>query len=574
MPLIKFIILAVLTLFMIPWTRSGGVLRTVDGDKQKVIKRKSSPIFVIPILFWIGIVIYEYLWLIDDRVDSIITYYALAIAILILLSFLGQARKGKLESQVKGATVLILFAVYGYFGYIHDIVISKDKYESVVKEEKEISEPFTEEDQPFTVPPKTAENKMKKVFGDIPKVSYFELGELTPQMVDGEALYVAPIEVSGFFKARKAETIPGYVTMSGTNPDAEAKLHLGYKMKYVPSMFFGDNLQRIVRKAEPDLIFKGKPKFEVDDKGKPFYTMTYGEFVSGRSGFVPKGVVVVNAETGDVKKYEGDTAPKFIDGVLNYETASILNTYFGKYVHGFWNTKFSQTDVREPTEWGTKEGVTPIFGKDGKLYYFTDFTSPKKGVDSALGYSLVDARTGKLSYFNGEQVKGIMDGSAAKEVVDNSFKREKWHGTMPVIYNIYGKPAWVVPVVDDGGLVRAYAVVAASNAKIFATAPSQKEAFKKYKSVLTGSGDAARPTSDGKEAKIEGTVQRVYKEKSGENTIIFVLLENEEKVFMISSKDFPYAMFTEVGDAVQITYLDTGETMSSVSEFTNSNLQK
>ena len=45
--------------------------------------------------------------------------------------------------------------------------------------------------------------------------------------------------------------------MSGTNPDAEAKLHLGYKMKYVPSMFFGNNLERVVRQAEPNLIFKG-----------------------------------------------------------------------------------------------------------------------------------------------------------------------------------------------------------------------------------------------------------------------------------------------------------------------------
>lgn len=49
---------------------------------------------------------------------------------------------------------------------------------------------------------------------------------------------------------------------------------------------------------------------------------------------------------------------------------------------------------------------------------------PKEGVDSALGYSLVDARTGKLYYYNGKEVKGIMDGSAATEVVDNSFKRE------------------------------------------------------------------------------------------------------------------------------------------------------
>ena len=215
----------------------------------------------------------------------------------------------------------------------------------------------------------------------------------------------------------------------------------------------------MVRQAEPNLIFKGKPKFEVDDKGKPYYTMTYGEFISGRSGFEVEGVVVVDAQTGEVKRYDKGKAPKFVDGVLNHETASTLNTYFGKYIHGFWNTKFSQTDMKIPTEWGTKEGVTPIFGKDGTLYYFTDFTSPKEGVDSALGYSLVDARTGKLYYYNGKEVKGIMDGSAATEVVDNSFKREKWHGTMPVIYNVYGKPAWIIPVVDDGGLVRAHTVV-------------------------------------------------------------------------------------------------------------------
>ena len=34
---------------------------------------------------------------------------------------------------------------------------------------------------------------------------------------------------------------------------------------------FGNNLERVVRQAEPDLIFKGKPKFEVDDKETILY---------------------------------------------------------------------------------------------------------------------------------------------------------------------------------------------------------------------------------------------------------------------------------------------------------------
>ncbi|MBJ6950164.1 DUF3981 domain-containing protein, partial [Vibrio cholerae] len=39
--------------------------------------------------------------------------------------------------------MFVLLASYGYFGYLHDIVISQTKYDSVVKVEKDISEPFT-----------------------------------------------------------------------------------------------------------------------------------------------------------------------------------------------------------------------------------------------------------------------------------------------------------------------------------------------------------------------------------------------------------------------------------------------
>ena len=64
LPLMKFIVLAILTLFLIPWTRSGNKIRAVDkGGNEKVVKGKKSSILVIPVLFWIGIAIYEYFWL-------------------------------------------------------------------------------------------------------------------------------------------------------------------------------------------------------------------------------------------------------------------------------------------------------------------------------------------------------------------------------------------------------------------------------------------------------------------------------------------------------------------------------
>ena len=97
----KFVVLAILTLFLIPWT-SSSKLRAVDkkGDK-KVVKGKKSSILVIPVLFWIGIAIYEYFWLIDDRVDSILTHYSVAVAILIGLVLFSQDQIGKLEGTLK-----------------------------------------------------------------------------------------------------------------------------------------------------------------------------------------------------------------------------------------------------------------------------------------------------------------------------------------------------------------------------------------------------------------------------------------------------------------------------------------
>lgn len=110
-------------------------------------------------------------------------------------------------------------------------------------------------------------------------------------------------------------------------------------------------------------------------------------------------------------KYKLDKAPNFLDGTVNYGTAGYLNDVYGTLVHGICNSWFSKTDVKLPTDWGTKEGVTPIFDMDGKIYFFTDFTSPREGVDSVLGYSLIDARSEKITYFDGDKVKGIMDGS-------------------------------------------------------------------------------------------------------------------------------------------------------------------
>ncbi|MEX3625432.1 hypothetical protein [Viridibacillus arvi] len=566
----KFIILFILSLLIAPLSRNGFKVKV--GIFNRLFKTKINTAWIeLLAVFWLFVLVYEYILLIDDNISSIL-YYLVPLALFIALSglflYLDQGSKlGKSEKWIKYSLSITFLLMAIFFGPINVLISQQAKYDSVVVEYKESAEVFTEEDTPFLVPKITAANKMKKVFGNVPNVSYYELGEITPQWVNGEAIYVAPIEITGLIKAFKSDKIPAYIIMSGTNPSAEAELKLGYSMKYVPSEIGKHNLKRKIRQAEPNLIFYGEPKFEIDDEGKPFYTWTYGDFVQIRSGFIPKGVVVADPQTGEVEKYVTGEEPEFIDATINGEVSSTLEIYFGKFVEGLFN--FSQTNVKLPNS-----AVTPIFDKEGRMYYFTDYSSPKEGVDAALGYSLLDAKTGKINYYSGKDLQGMMDSNAAKIAVNNKFKREVWKGTMPVVYNVYGTPSWVLPVVDSAGLVQSYAIVSATNANVFASAPTHSGAFKKYKSALTKKTATLTPSSKGEEKSINGkvTVKKIFQEE--ENKMVYLMLDGYDEIFVIIADDFPYSIFVQEGDTVSMNYLDSGELAVAVTNYQNAKSKK
>lgn len=90
--------------------------------------------------------------------------------------------------------------------------------------------------------------------------------------------------------------------------------------------------------------------------------------------------------------------PKFIDEGITTAIANKLNIDFGKYKYGFWN--FSKTGVMKLTGNGVEDGVTSVFNRDGSISYFTDFTTDNS--DSALGYSIINARTGRLTFYRAQ----------------------------------------------------------------------------------------------------------------------------------------------------------------------------
>ena len=173
--------------------------------------------------------------------------------------------------------------------------------------------------------------------------------------------------------------------------------------------------------------------------------------------------------------------PDFIDGAVSPEAVSLQNSYFGNYIHGFWNSKFGKSDVKLPSDEGTEANVSPIFDENGDMYYFTDFTSPKEGVDSMLGYSLTNSRTGEATYYTGNLEESYMDSQGALQIIEKKFIEKKWHGEMPILYNFYGEASWLTPVLDANGFLQNYFIVSAANPEISVYGTTPNEALKQYK---------------------------------------------------------------------------------------------
>lgn len=490
-----------------------------------------------------------------------------------ILALLGSTLASGMERKVKFGIVglSLLFAIYMVVAPVFN---ANEKYESAKMSTKTELKAFDETKTPASVPPKYARNKMKKAFSQVPNTSYYELGNLQIQKVNGEYVYIAPVEFSDFWKWLKGDTSPGYFSLSATDSSANPKF-VKSEMTYVESAFLNNNVERYMRLHNPTKIFSGDVQLEIDDNGKPFYIRTYGHFISARNGFEPEGIVMVDAASGKTTTYKLKDVPAFIDGAVSPEAVSLQNSYFGKYIHGYFNTIFGKRDIKLPSDEGTEANVSPVFDENGDMYYFTDFTSPKEGVDSMLGYSLTNARTGEGTYYTGNKDEAYMDSEGALQVVEKKFVEKKWEGSMPLLYNFYGEASWLVPVLDSNGFLQNYYIVSAANPEIAVQGATPNEALRQYKTVLnrTGASSTVNGSSSQEEKTAKGKVVRVYKEANGDFTNVSFLLDNGDN-YIVSTEVAPLAIYLEEKDSVEVTYINSTDVFLPVKELVIKGLEK
>lgn len=478
----------------------------------------------------------------------------LVVAVVLLPLFLYVMQPGE-KAETKVVKPLVSLGSAALIGVIVIIVLGfttlDEAYQSINKNEQEEAKPLTKEETPITVAPEFARNKIQKAMSVVPNPQFYDLGKLQVQKVNNEVVYVAPVEFSDFWKYLRGKETAGYFTISATNVNAQPEFH-DHAMNYTNSSYFNKYVDRVIYNQYPHYIQSGEAQIEVDDDGKPWYVQTIYRpmHVTNKPNLEELKVVVIDPDNGAMSMFDAEEAPEFVEGSVSSEMATLENKYFGKYIHGWLNSVFGKRDVKIPNESGSETGVTPIFDDTGKMYYFTDMTSPKENIDSALGYTLIDARTGELVYYGGEKNNGIMDSEGAKQIVNKEFPEKKWEGYMPVLYNVDGNPTWIVNVLDPNGLHKQYAYIKADDSDFVVFGDTANETLDAYRMALLQNPGNIGATDDANTETRSGEVVRVLVTSTEQGQVIQFLLKNDRTIYTVNGSKAPLAIFLEKGDTI------------------------
>ena len=331
--------------------------------------------------------------------------------------------------------------------------------------------------------------------GAIENFSAFNVSEDYIQLnIKEDAVKVAPLEYIGLFKwmSNRNEGVTGYVSVSPTTMTADyVKLEEG--MKYIPSAYFNEDLNRHLHYQFPTLMY-GNIHFEIDENGKPYYVSSvFDKTIGVFGGEIVIGAIITDPVTGDSEYYDVADIPQWVDYVFPGDLICELYNVAYKNVNGFWNgTSFgANTGCMQTTttdsHYEDEEGDIVIeagtdygyIAKDGDIYVYTGVTS--MAADSSnLGFIMVNERTGQYKYF----AVSSANEQSAMNAAQGEVQQYGYIASFPTLINVDNELAYIGVLKDNSGLVKMYYMVNVKDYGKVVVADSREACVTKYAEKL------------------------------------------------------------------------------------------
>lgn len=372
-------------------------------------------------------------------------------------------------------------------------------------------------------------------------VSQFYVSDLYTQInYNDQIIRVTPIEYDGFIKylTNRKEGIKGYITVDSTDGSSEL-VTLDKGMHYMPSAYFFENLYRKLRINYPTTIFD-EASFEIDNEGNPYWIVPTIKYTGIGMRKEISGVVILNAVTGESKKYSIGEIPSWVDHAYPSELIIEQLDNWGEYKEGFWNSIFGQKNVTVTTE-----GYNYLV-MDDDVYLYTGITSVSND-ESILGFVMVNLRTKETHYYSAPGAKEYSAMASAEGLV----QEKEYVATFPLLINLNNRPTYLMSLKDNAGLVKMYAFVDVED----------------YQKVVVS--DAALGINKAAESYLNEVSNEYDANNLKEKTmtiasIITVVIDGNTYYYLTDKDDNRYSMsikegrnilpFIKSGDEVVITY--------------------
>lgn len=334
--------------------------------------------------------------------------------------------------------------------------------------------------------------------GDV--MAQYKLGEISTLVVNGKTSKVAPLDYAGVTKYfhNKAKGTPGYVVVDTATQKAELVTVDG-GINYSPAAYFGHDLMRHVHMAYPSLLL-GKEWFELDESGNPYWAVQVMRAHTTLLNREIVGIVLVNATTGEMEKYDISTIPEWVDTVFDGDYISKKYNYFGKYQKGFWNSLFAKDGVTETTtirDYDVNEDEHVKYSDYGfvtdenDVWVYTGITSASSSDRSNMGTLMVNQRTGEKKYFT---LAGA-DEQSAMEAANGEVQQYGYTASFPTLVNVDGEPVYIMIMTDDSYIVKMYAMVSLEDYSHVAVGKTTDEVLRNYRKGVAVSTDSVAEDS-------------------------------------------------------------------------------
>ena len=478
----------------------------------------------------------------------------------------------KKRSIVSIIVIAILVAVVGVGMAISSVVFRAKTYSNIIDVNTETNFSQDIEEADFSAVPVLDNNAASvlanRTLGDLASIGAISQFEVSPLMTQinykNEPVKVTTLSYGDVFKWLKNTKagLPGYIVVNMVTQKSELKiLPEGQYIRYSVHEHFGKYLMRHVRFAYPTYIFD-TPHFEIDEEGNPFWLCPVLDKTIGLFGGTDvKGVVIVNAVTGDMVEYTAEEVKnsnelQWIDGIYSRDLLIEQFNYYGQYKNGFINSLLGQDGVKMATEGEN------FLAQNDDVYLYTGVTSA--GNDQAIiGFVLINMRTKDASFY---AVSGAKERSAQSSAM-GEVQDYAYNATFPILLNISGEPTYFMSLKDKDNLVKRYAMVNVENYQVVVTGTTIAECTDAYVKKLKQNNinidvdidkieDATNnenTTPETETKKVKGAITDIRTAVMGGESVYFIELDDKGVYYSIKASDNAMIVILNKGETITVT---------------------